>query len=338
MIKSIYYDANLNSGVIKIKKINFLLADSNVLTSDIVNGFYSIVRPNLYDVLDEDKPSPVLSDKYIFYIDFKDKSLINEVFVKDGVLKIRRRDEALDYYTLDIISYDKIFDRNFVNDYNPNDANIKEILSYFSRIIRRGILSFAFVDKGVLLLLEDTNMLLLDYRNPLFYMFVTFLSLYYNRYVVIDDNIIRSNSYYVYMYYASILNMVKDLDDVQVIFICRDDSFYMPVSISIANLGINVDDISAYILDSDIGFIKFNFLDDGSLGPTLNHRFFSFKVEMSKMIIQSKRELIEKGELEFKKQLMDIVKNRPDLKSVIEELLGVDQSLDQSYIDIPNKL
>ncbi|MEM4483494.1 MAG: hypothetical protein QXS19_06220 [Candidatus Methanomethylicia archaeon] len=321
-----------------MKKINFLLADSNVLTSNIINGFYSVVIPSKYDIIDEDKPSPVLSDKYVFYISFKDKSLINEVFVKDGVLKIRRRDEALDYYTLDIISYDKIFDRNFVNDYNPNDANVKEILSYFSRIIRRGILSFAFVDKGVLLLLEDTNMLLLDYRNPLFYMFVSFLSLYYNRYVVIDDNIIRSNSYYVYMYYTSILSMIKDLDDVQVTFICRDDSFYAPVSISIANLKIDINDISAYILDADIGFIEFSFLDDGSLGPTLNHRFFSFKVEMSKMIIQSKKELIEKGELEFRKQLMDIINKRPDLKSLIEELLGVDQSIDQSYIDTPNNL
>ncbi|MEM5877272.1 MAG: hypothetical protein QXF12_00170 [Candidatus Aenigmatarchaeota archaeon] len=307
-----------------MKNINFFLADSNVFASDLINVFYSIVSSDKYKAYTSDI-SPVLSDKYIVYIDFKNKSYTNNLIIKDGILKIKFRDEALDYYSLDIISYDRIFDKSYIERIPKDDSAIKMVLNYFSRVINKNVLSFVFVDNGVLLLLDDTFLLLLDYHNPLFYMFVSFLSLYFNRYIVIDENMIRSSMYYMYSYYYNIFLMAGEIGDYQITFICRDDNFYLPVSLSILDLKIDVSRVTGYFLDSNGSFVDFSFLEDGSLGPVLNHKFFTFRVDLSKMLLDSKKDILEKGEAEFRNKLIDLINKKPELKDLIDNILKKDE-------------
>lgn len=312
MITASYFvDKNVDYDIV-FSKLNLLVGDSITKLSEFLYPLRHIrylEMPEFNDLSEEQKKEFFkgffCANK--FYIKSENRNYVYETYYDiDNIYLIYRDMELMDYKM------------TFLSDAHPYAAYVNKQLEtehvellkkMYGNILNLDIINFLFdMDRLTLIVRvnERESVVYIRPSTPLYAALLSLALLFYFDVIIIDDSFIRMKLENMLPYYEALLFLLEHLPEKQVFLVYYDDFYYLPFSYLVARNRKYIDMLLHVFFDRSHGIYTTRFLENGGLGNIVDHRFFTYSIDIRTKLMNIKyKDLIENNK-ELSKKISEI--------------------------------
>ncbi|MEM1973872.1 MAG: hypothetical protein QXN68_03685 [Thermoplasmata archaeon] len=312
MITASYFvDKNVDYDIV-FSKLNLLVGDSITKLSEFLYPLRHIrylEMPEFNDLSEEQKKEFFkgffCANK--FYIKSENRNYVYETYYDiDNIYLIYRDMELMDYKM------------TFLSDAHPYAAYVNKQLEtehvellkkMYGNILNLDIINFLFdMDRLTLIVRvnERESVVYIRPSTPLYAALLSLALLFYFDVIIIDDSFIRMKLENMLPYYEALLFLLEHLPEKQVFLVYYDDFYYLPFSYLVARNRKYIDMLLHVFFDRNHGIYTTRFLENGGLGNIVDHRFFTYSIDIRTKLMNIKyKDLIENNK-ELSKKISEI--------------------------------
>lgn len=303
--KSIDYD-------IVFGRLNLLVGDSITKLNEFLHPLRYIRYLEMpeFDDLSEEQKKEFFKGFFCankFYIRSENKNYVYETYYNiDDIYLVYRDMELMDYKM------------TFLSDAHPYSAHINKKLeteqvellkNIYGNILNLNVINFLFeMDKITIIVRvnERENVVYIRSSTPLYAAFLSLALLFYFDVIIIDDSFIRMKLENMIPYYEALLFLLEHLPEKQVFLVYYDDFYYLPFSYLVAKNKKYIDILLHVFFDRNHGIYTTRFLENGGLGHLVDHRFFTYSVDIRTKLMNIKYKDLMENNKELSKKISEI--------------------------------
>ncbi|MEM5877685.1 MAG: hypothetical protein QXF12_02270 [Candidatus Aenigmatarchaeota archaeon] len=312
MITASYFvDKNVDYDIV-FSRLNLLVGDSITKLSEFLHPLRHIrylEMPEFNDLNEEQKKEFFkgffCANK--FYIKSENRSYVYETYYDiDNIYLVYRDMELMDYKM------------TFLSDAHPYAAYVNKKLEtehvellkkIYGNILNLDIINFLFdMDRLTLIVRvnERESVVYIRSSTPLYAALLSLALLFYFDVIIIDDSFIKMKLENMLPYYEALLFLLEHLPEKQVFLVYYDDFYYLPFSYLVARNKKYIDMLLHVFFDRNHGIYTTKFLENGGLGNIVDHRFFTYSIDIRTKLMNIKyKDLIENNK-ELSKKISEI--------------------------------